>query len=497
MNDAPLVAALDVGTSSVRALIFDAWGRPAPGARAAAPTPLATTADGGAEVDPDRLLEAVLACLAAATARAGPLAARLAAVAVCTFWHGLLGVDEGGRPLTPIYTWADTRASRAVPWLRRRLDERAVHARTGAHFHASYWPAKLGWLQRARPALFGRVRRWMSPGEYLFLCLFGQPLCSVSMASGTGLLDQNRLDWDGELLAALGVDREQLSPLVDLDVRARGLLAPHALNLPHLAHLPWLPALGDGACNNVGSGCMGRERVALMVGTSGAMRVLFEAPQAAAPWGLWCYRADRRRFVVGGAISNGGNLYAWMLDTLRLERGPALEAELAAMEPDSHGLTVLPFLAGERSPGYARDATATICGLRWHTRPVEILRAGLEAVAYRLALIHERLAPIAAPGATIVASGEAMVQSPAWAQLIADVLGRPVTIVLVSEASGRGAALLAAEALGLIPDPSQALLECGPTFEPDAARHEAYRHGLARHRRLYRALLGGSRRGAE
>lgn len=486
----PLIAALDIGTTSVRATLWDAAGRPVRGAQASVPTPLATTADGGAEVDPDRVVEAAVAALAAVEAQAGKMAARVVAVALCTFWHSLLGVGHDGSALTPIYTWADTRAAQAVRWLRRRVDERAAHARTGARFHASYWPAKLAWLRALEPGLFRRVRAWMSPGEYLFLRLFGTPLCSTSMASGTGILDQNRLDWDDELLTALEVDRAQLSPVVDLDAPACGLREPYRSALPHLAHVPWLPALGDGACNSVGSGCIGRERLALMVGTSGAMRVLFTAHEAQAPWGLWCYRADRQRYLVGGAISNGGSLYAWMLQALRLANNPQLEAELAALPPDGHGLTVLPFLAGERSPGYAPGATGTISGLRWHTRPVEILRAGLESVAYRLALVYELLSPLAAPGAEIIASGGALAQSPVWVQIIADVLGRRLQMAVEANASSRGAALLAAEALGLLPDAGQAPPELGPAFEPDPARHQRYLAGLARHRRLYQKLLG-------
>ncbi len=486
----PLIVALDVGTSSVRALVYDAHGCPVPGAQASQATPLRTTADGGAEVDPDLLVGAAVACLAAIRERAESLGPRIAAVTVCTFWHSLLGVDERGQPLTPIYTWADTRPACAVPRLRRLLDERAVHARTGCLFHASYWPAKLAWLRRSRPRTFGRVGQWLSPGEYLTLRLFGAPLCSVSMASGTGLLDQNRLDWDDELLAALGVERAQLGSLVDLDAPARGLLPAWQGALPHLATVPWLPALGDGACNNVGSGCLDMSRVALMIGTSGALRVLFAAPRAQAPWGLWYYRADRRRYLLGGAISNGGSLYRWLQQTLRLPENPQLDAELAALEPDGHGLTVLPFLAGERNPGYARGATATFTGLRWHTRPIEIMRAGLEAAAYRLKMIYELLAPLLPPEAQIVASGAALLQSPAWIQIIADVLGRPVITTHEAEASSRGAVLLAAEALGLLSSPAEAPPAFGPVYTPDPSRHACYEQGLARHRRLYRTLLG-------
>lgn len=490
----PLIVALDVGTTSVRALVFDARGNRLSALHATRPSPLRTTPDGGAEMDPDALVEAAVACLAEIGSQLGAQAGQVAGVATCTFWHSFLGTDAAGRPLTPIYTWADTRAAGEISRLRRRLDQTAVHARTGAIFHTGYWPARLSWLRRTQGRLFRRVKRWLSPGEYLYLRLLGAPLCSLSMASGTGLFDQNRLDWDDEVLAALGVDREQLSPLVDLDSPARGLRPEWRERLPYLAGVPWLPAIGDGAGSNVGSGCLDRAHLALMLGTSGAMRVLFEAAEAQAPLGLWLYRIDRRRYLMGGALSNGGNLLAWLHATLRLEMGPAMEAELAALPPDGHGLTVLPFLAGERNPGYSPGATATFSGLRWTTRPVEILQAGLEAVAYRMALIHELLQPQLAPGAQIIASGGAFSALPYWAQIMADVLGRPVAVSREAEASSRGAALLAAESLDLIADAGAAPPELGAVYAPDPARHERYRAGLERQRSLYRKLVKGALR---
>ena len=108
------------------------------------------------------------------------------------------------------------------------------------------------------------------------------------------------------------------------------------------------------------------------------------------PAGLWCYRVDRRRALLGGATSEGGNVYGWMQDTLKLGEPDAIERALAQLPPDGHGLTVLPFLAGERSPGWAGDVRATISGLGLNTTPIEMLQAGLEAVAYRFALIFEQ-----------------------------------------------------------------------------------------------------------
>src|SRR5439155_1099578 len=204
----------------------------------------------------------------------------------------------------------------------------------------------------------------------------------------------------------------------------------------------WFPAVGDGAASNVGSDCTDPSRIALNVGTSAALRVVTTAPLEP-PRGLWRYRLDRRRALLGGATSEGGNVYAWCRQMLKLPSDDEVEAALAALPAAGHGLTVLPHWAGERAPGWRGDRLGVIVGLRLDTTALEITRAALEAVALRLALVYDLLAPCAGPAHTIVASGGALARSRVWTQIIADALGQPIRWSPESEATSRGAALLA------------------------------------------------------
>lgn len=176
-----------------------------------------------------------------------------------------------------------------------------------------------------------------------------------------------------------------------------------------------------------------------------------------------------------------------------------LEEALEAMEPDAHGLTLLPFWTGERSTGWHASACGAILGLRLHTRPLEILRASMEAVCYRFALIAAALklatndetiagASDAPNDFEIIASGGALLHSTVWAQMLADTLNRIVHMSAAREASSRGAALLALEALGTIKI-EDAPVEYSRTYEPDPARHAKYRIGLARQQKLYAHLI--------
>src|SRR5439155_27282646 len=140
--------------------------------------------------------------------------------------------------------------------------------------------------------------------------------------------------------------------------------------------VPWLPAIGDGASSSLGAGCTSPDHFALMVGTSGAERAVWApAAEFEIPRGAWCYRVDERRAVIGGALNDGGSLLDWLRSALQLPDLTAAEADVASLEPDSHELTVFSFWGRERNPGWADDARGGIFGMRFHTRPVDVLRA--------------------------------------------------------------------------------------------------------------------------
>jgi gluconokinase len=489
-RETPIVLALDIGTSGVRAALFDGRGEEIEGSLVALRNALPYELGAGGEANADALVSFVAQAIDVAVALAETFVSHIDYVAASCFWHSLVGVDDAGRAVTPLLGWADTRAADAVTQLRSRFDESEAHTRTGARFHPSYWPAKLLWLRSNRSEIFRKVNRWLSFSDYLFLQLSGDATTSVSMASATGIFNQTACEWDGELLSTLGIAAEQLPPLAAPGQTFRRLREEYALRWPLLDPAAWFPAIGDGAANNIGAGCVDSTRASLMIGTSGAMRVLFAgSPRQSLPRELFCYRADRERVVIGGGLSDGGGLHAWMKDTLLLNyNDDETETSLALMEPDAHGLTVLPFWFGERATGWSASARGAIIGLTASTKSIEILRASMEAVSYRFALLARALDAVA-PNATIVASGNALLGSRVWTQMIADVLGRAIELSRTHEASCRGAALLALETIGKIDSLKTAQSEPGEFFEPDLTRHKVYARAIERQQTLYAKLV--------
>ena len=227
--------------------------------------------------------------------------------------------------------------------------------------------------------------------------------------------------------------------------------------------------------------------------------MVLEDYAAPAPRGLWRYRIDKKRSVMGGAVSNAGNVFKWANGTLKLPED--FDAQMAAMAPDSHGLTVLPFLAGERSPLWNANARMVIEGATLDTTAVKMLRASLEASSLRFAEVATAVQAAVAEyrkehGATtneaqeIVASGGALERSACWTQIMCDCLGVPLVESREAEASARGAALMALEACGAIKSIADVPAERGDVVQPNADNHDKYTLARERQNALYEHLYG-------
>ncbi|GAC1700865.1 MAG: gluconokinase [Candidatus Limnocylindrales bacterium] len=472
---APLALAIDVGTSSTRVVAFDAQARPIAGTTTRAAHAVATDAAGAATLDPDALFDGVARCLDGTLRKLGRQRSEIAVVGLSVFWHGLLGIDARGKPTTRLFTWADLRARDAARALADELDPEAFHARTGGYLHSTYPAVKLRWLRDAQPKAVKRTVRWVSLAEYLALRLHGAAQVAHGMASATGLYDQGRRDWDPVTLAAIGVDATMLSPVSDAPLT--DLRPAYGNRWPALAAIPWIPGIGDGALANIGSGCTTRDRAAISLGTSGAVRACFQADRADAPAGLWEYRLDERHVVVGGAVNNGWSAMEWSARTFGA----------AAKVGADHGLTVLPLLAGERTPWWDDAATGTITGLRLSTTPAQIAGALTESVLLRLAAATETLLDARPEIEDLVASGGVFAGRPELAQTIADAIGRPVSLASDAEASARGATIVALARIGALPS-IETTPQVGRTYRPRPSLRARYRELLDRQFRLHAGL---------
>ncbi len=430
---------IDLGSSSVRTLLFDDDAQLIEDSIRSRKHDFFTDNSGRATADAGELQTLVETCIDDIMQH--PAAPAIGAVGMASFVGNWLGLDAEDRACTPVVTYADTLGRSEIPALLEKLDGDAdhYHQETGCMLHPAYLPARYAQLLRSQPGLEGRIHSISDVGGYLYRQWFGREVpISYSVASWSGLLDTASYAWHRDFVRLfLGESMMQKLPrLSDYDDVQTGLSPDYAARWEPLRDKPFFLALGDGAVANIGSGAVDAQHIALTMGTTSALRVVKEVERV--PHGLWRYLVCAGMPLVGGATSEGGNVYQWVMEDLLLE-DDTLEAQLGSRAPDSHGLTVLPLLAGERSPGWQPNASGTIHGIRRNTSRLDILQAHLEAVAIRLSLIFELLGP---QEATVMAGGGALQSSAAWAQMVANAFDRPLNLLAEAEITARGVALM-------------------------------------------------------
>lgn len=470
------ILVIDVGSSSVRALLMNAGGQLIPGTLARREHSFTEQAT----ADAFYLRELTEACIDEVLLHAA--AESIRAVGMATFVGNLLGIDHRNRPITPLYTYADVRSSTDATVLSQAYDLAEAHAWTGCRIHPAYNPAKLHWLKRTQPESYRQVAKWVDFATYCYTTWFGRAVsCSYSVASWSGLLNRHELTWDKTWLEALALDPSYFPDLADYSDVYQGLQAEYTERWPVLKELPFYLAVGDGAAANIGSGGIASNKPVLTIGTTAAIRIVTESSDKVST-GLWAYRVDTTHHLIGGATSEGGNVFVWGRDTLRVDV-ETLDEMLLKREPGSHGLQALPLFAGERSPGYYAEATGVITGLKLSSAPLDILHALLEGVALQLRQIYDLMAR---PGEAILASGGALTSAKAWRQILADILSVPLHMVDEPEATARGVALLA-NAGSEFNLPSD--VPISDVVSPRAEIAEQVNEILARHKALYAQFI--------
>ncbi len=475
---------IDLGSSSVRTLLFDGDAQLIGDSIRSRKHDFFTDSAGQAIADPAAIQSLVESCLDEVLQHQAARSIR--AVGLASFVGNWLGMDQAGLACTPVFTYADTLSRSEIPQLLEKLsgDADPYHQAVGCMLHPAYLPAQYAYLLRTNPAAEARIHRVSDIGGYLYRQWFGRDIpMSYSVASWSGLLDTRQLEWHRDYASLLVSESllDKLPALADYDEVQHGLSDRYAERWPALRDIPFFLALGDGAVANIGSGAVDARHIALTIGTTSALRVVSEIDRV--PDGLWRYLICAGMPLIGGATSEGGNVYQWAVEELALDEDK-LEAALRSRQPDGHGLTVLPLLAGERSPGWHSNASGTIHGIRRSTGRIDMLQAQLEAVAIRLSLIFDMLK---AQDGVVMAGGGALQASTAWAQMIADAFDRPIHLLAESEITARGVALMMRRRLKAVP------LDADPptihrVVEPDAEGVGALRAARERQIDLYRRL---------
>jgi len=445
---AGVVIGLDVGTTGVKAVAFgigSAWQR-----LALREYELDEPEPGWQVQDVAEILGASAEALAHCVELIGR--APVLAVSVSTAMHGLVALDASCRPITPLVTWADSRAAHEAGELRRSGDATVLHRATGAPVHPMTPLAKLTWFARNDPATCARARWWVGLKECVLHWLTGELVTELSSASGTGLLDMTTRTWSSLATHVAEVSQDKLAPIVATTTVLR-LSAATAAAVGLGTGTPVVAGAGDGPLGNLGTGAIAPGVASLSLGTSGAVRSVVRTPRVDAAGRLFCYALTADCWVLGGAVSNGGIVVRWAADALGSD-APCSDGEMLALAasapPGCQGLVMLPYLLAERAPLWEPDIPGAYLGLRRHHGRPHLVRAAVEGVCLQLASIVELLAETE-PVDSVRATGGAL-RAPLWRDVLAASIGRPLHVVEDAGGSALGAAALALLALDRAPD---------------------------------------------
>jgi gluconokinase len=454
-----VIVGVDVGTTSVKAAAFapgSAWRRVA-----VREYPLLEPLTGHEVQDPDKIVSATASAMTECIA--GTDGCEILAVSLSAAMHGLLALDGNKRPLTPLVTWADGRASEEARDLQQSPRVAELRRGTGIPVHPMTPLTKLVWFSRHEPAIWAAARWWVGLKDYLLDWLTGTLATELSSASATGLLDLSTRDWNALALETCGLSADRLPPI--LATTALLSIAPevaHRIGLP--AGTPVVAGAADGPLANLGTGALEPGVACLSLGTSGALRMATDGPRLDELGMLFCYALTDQVWVEGRAISNGASVLRWAGRSLAPDVVASVGAseadeavlELAAsVEAGSDGLVMLPFLVAERAPLWGPSLHGAYLGLgREHTR-AHLLRAAVEGVCIQMRVILDRLASVQ-PVTSVRATGSAF-RSRLWREVMAAALDRPLRVVEGAEGTALGAAALGLFALGRAPSLTDAM----------------------------------------
>lgn len=479
---------LDIGTSSVKAVLVDAQQRLLSEVSAALtisrPRPL------WSEQDPIAWAEGVQHAVAGIRREQAQAFARLSGIGLSGQMHGAVLLDGADRPLRPAILWNDGRSFAECVELERRLPN--FRQRAGNIAMPGFTAPKLLWVANHEPDVFKATKRILLPKDFVRLTLSGEHVSEMSDASGTLWLDIARRRWDDDLLAASGLNLSHMPRLVEGSA-ASALLSADMANRWGLAGRQIVIAggAGDNAAAAVGVGAISAGQGLVSLGTSGVIFAVTDKFVALPERTLhaFCHALPGRWHGMGVMLSAASSL-AWIAGILGRKDIDGLVAEAEAFAASSDNVAsaplFLPYLSGERTPYNDAAATGMFAGLRAEHGAAALTYAVMEGVAFSFAdgvdVIDEAGAR---PTSTMIVGGGA--RSIFWAQMIADATGLAIDLAESAEA---GAAVGAARLAMLAANAGDEAAICGRpaihrTFAPHAERAALSAPRLRRYRALY------------
>ncbi|HKK82834.1 MAG TPA: FGGY family carbohydrate kinase [Atribacterota bacterium] len=400
-------------------------------------------------------------------------------ISLSSTWHSLLFLDQARKPVGKIMTWANSESAGTSRKYRQTGElQKRFYQKTGCVIHSMYPLWK--WIYLKEKGLVNNNNYFSSQGEYIFERLTGEIGISQSMASGTGMMNIHNLDWDQDILKFAEIDRKQLAPLRKPFYNAP-LLKEEADKLGLPSGIPVIIAGPDGAFNQIGSGALGSDVMTVSVGTSGALRMASDHPVLPDDPSTWCYYVAEGKRLAGAATSGAGNCLKWFKDQVQhnLVDYQSLDQLSQKINPKEAPI-FLPFLYGERCPGWQDESSGCYFDLRGNQGTGHLHYAIMEGVLFNLYQNYKILSKVGDLPKEIHISG-GIINSSFWLQMAADIFQREMSTSHLKHASLMGAAVTSLKVLGVIGNLQQYETDLGKIIKPRKDQAELYQSRYSRY----------------
>ncbi|MFW5976628.1 MAG: gluconokinase [Bacillota bacterium] len=405
-------------------------------------------------------------------------------ITLASTWHSFLLVDKKRRPLTNILSWANNEAAGITGKYRKNRSKNSwFYNKTGCPVHSIYPLWKWKYIQNKKNFSSKKVYLSSKP-EYIFEKLTGEIGVSKAVASGTGLFNIHDLEWDEDILEFAGIKKGQLAPLRPHNYQG-SLSMEAASELGLKAGTPVIITGPDGALNQIGSGALNKGIMTLSVGTSGALRLANSSPVLPENPSTWCYYGAEGKRIAGAATSGAGNCLNWFKNQVQFNEVELSQLDLLAEKINPEKAPIfLPFLYGERCPGWQDQRNGGFYGLQGETGVGDLYYSVLEGVLFNLYQCYKILIQVEDKPDEIIISG-GILNSDYWLQLAADIFQNEITVSTVKNASTMGAIIIALKNLGEIDQLGKYKPKRGEVVEPDPVSKNLYRERFAKYKEYY------------
>jgi xylulokinase len=479
----PYAMGIDLGTSSLKALILDSGGRAL--AESSRTYQFDAPRPGYAEQDAGIWWASCREAAAETLAKFGESAAKVGSLSFSGQMHGLVMLDRQRRAIRPAILHCDARSGEAVE---------EVRAAAGSFppfnpVYTGFLLSSLLWVREHEPENFRKIDRVCLPKDFLKLKLCGELTSDYSDASGTLAFDIEKLDWSGELLEKLRLPREWFPPCFETSF-AVGKVSREGAEATGLAEgTVVVNGGGDQVKQAIGNGAIRPGQATVNIGSSG--QVCFQSgkpiPNPARTTNTFCGYAKGSWITMGATMTAGLSL-KWFTTTFKTGDYRQLDDEAAALPPGSGGLLFLPWLNGERTPYVNPDLSGAFLGLNLSTGNAHLARAVMEGVTFSLYQCIEICGALGLHADELIASGGGA-RSRLWLQILADVFGLPLKTAVLNEQACLGAAAAAFIGTGVFNSFDEAcsrLVAYKPErHEPVQGSHQIYEAFYRQYREAY------------